>query len=349
MDENGIPEEIAVSVCRVAYGTDKDYGPSRGMGDAAYGVPMIGRSWHDGAKDTRENASHCGFQFEEQAQNALNSDALVAFVTQWNEWLVPYLTKETNTLYVMDDYPIRLQDEFDEEYSRDIEPMKGGHGDAYYMHLISFVRRFKGMEKPMCDDGTHSIAVNEDFSQWDGVKQAYREYAGDVFPRSFRAYDAIGRYENHTGRNEFSVLKVCSDENNLYFYAQFEKNIRFAPTGKPICLFLNTQTPDVPRWGGYNAQILIDCDGKASLCACAENDRYEWKEIASVPCFMEKDRLHLGVSKKALGVTEKEKTFSFEFKWSDNMQENDVMDFYQNGDAAPRGRLNYLYIFSKGK
>ena len=43
VDENGVPEEIAVSVCRVAYGTDKDYGPSRGMGDAAYGVPMIGR------------------------------------------------------------------------------------------------------------------------------------------------------------------------------------------------------------------------------------------------------------------------------------------------------------------
>ena len=25
------------------------------------------------------------------------------------------------------------------------------------------------------------------------------------------------------------------------------------------------------------------------------------------------------------------------------MQEPDVMDFYQNGDAAPRGRLNYLF------
>ena len=104
---------------------------------------MIGRSWHDGAKDERENASRYGFQFEEQIQNALKSDARVAFVTQWNEWLVPFLTEKTNTLYPMDGYPIRLQDEFNEEYSRDIEPMKGGYGDAYYMQLISFVRRFK--------------------------------------------------------------------------------------------------------------------------------------------------------------------------------------------------------------
>jgi len=25
------------------------------------------------------------------------------------------------------------------------------------------------------------------------------------------------------------------------------------------------------------------------------------------------------------------------------MQALDVMDFYQNGDAAPRGRMNYLF------
>jgi hypothetical protein len=32
---------------------------------------------------------------------------------------------------------------------------------------------------------------------------------------------------------------------------------------------------------------------------------------------------------------------NFEFKWSDNMQEDDnIMDFYANGDVAPGRRFN---------
>jgi hypothetical protein len=34
----------------------------------------------------------------------------------------------------------------------------------------------------------------------------------------------------------------------------------------------------------------------------------------------------------------------FEFKWSDNMQEEgNGMDFYVNGDAAPGGKSNFIY------
>lgn len=345
VDENGTPEEIAVSVCRVAYESDKDYG-FRGMGDAAYGIPMIGRSWHDGAKDTRKNASHYGFQFEEQAQNALNSDAPVAFVTQWNEWLVPYLTEENNTLYPMDGYPIRLQDEFNEEYSRDLEPMKGGYMDAYYMHLISFVRRFKGMEKPVIDTNKHSIVINTDFSQWDNVNIAYREYTGDVYPRSFKAYDAIGKYENYTGRNEFKILKVASDDEKLYFYAEFVNKIKFLSDGKPIILFLNVNDDKSARWSEYNYMVVINKNFEAELFECAENGKFIWKKVEAVNCFADGNKLHMEINKDILSK-EMGDDFTFEFKWVDNMQENDVMDFYVNGDAAPRGRLNYVYLFNK--
>ena len=46
-----------------------------------------------------------------------------------------------------------------------------------------------------------------------------------------------------------------------------------------------------------------------------------------------------------LGISSED--FSIEFKWSDNMQDRDVMDFYVNGDCAPMGRLNYTYYFKK--
>ena len=37
-----------------------------------------------------------------------------------------------------------------------------------------------------------------------------------------------------------------------------------------------------------------------------------------------------------------------EFKWADNYQENanweyDIFTFYTDGDAAPMGRMNYVY------
>lgn len=344
-DENGNPEEIAVSVCRVANGKNNEYG-FRGMGDAAYGIPMIGRSWHNGAKDTRQNASHYGFQFEEQARVALDSDAPVAFVTQWNEWLVPFLTKDTNTLYPMENYPIRLQDEFNEEYSRDLEPMKGGYGDAYYLHLISFVRRFKGMEKPALETELHTIDFARGFADWENVALTYREYTGDVSPRFCRGYDAVGLYENRTGRNEFDRLKIAYDGENVAFYAAFTNPLS-TRGGVPLRLFLKTGKS--PAWNGYDYAVEIDLAAQtAMLKKCVNDGEFRFDTVKALPeneflCGKREVQLKLSA-----GVFESiENSLSFEFKWSDNMQENDIMDFYVNGDAAPRGRLNYIYRYIK--
>lgn len=343
VDENGVPEEIAVSVCRVAYESDIDYG-SRGMGDAAYGVPMIGRSWHNGAKDEIKNASHYGFQFEEQINNALESDAPVAFVTQWNEWLVPFLTKENNTLYSMDGYPIRLQDEFNEEYSRDIEPMKGGYGDAYYMQLISFVRRFKGIEKPAVDSGRRSIEMKNGFKDWDDAGITYREYTGDIAPRNYAAYDAVGRYENYTGRNEFEILKTTADDNNIFFYARCVNDIIDRNEKNPVRLFIKSADNCAASWNGYNFMVEIDInDAKsAMLKICSDNGRFLWRDLYRTECMLVGKEIQLKINREWINICSE--NFSLEFKWVDNMQQNDIMDFYINGDSAPRGRLNYVYI-----
>ena len=36
-------------------------------------------------------------------------------------------------------------------------------------------------------------------------------------------------------------------------------------------------------------------------------------------------------------------SLDFEFKWSDNMQEDNPMDWYVNGDVAPESRFNFVY------
>lgn len=55
--------------------------------------------------------------------------------------------------------------------------------------------------------------------------------------------------------------------------------------------------------------------------------------------------MHLSIPRQLLKIGEG--NFRLEFKWSDNMQNADIMDFYENGDAAPRGRMNYIFILNQ--
>ena len=38
-------------------------------------------------------------------------------------------------------------DVYNEEYSRDIEPMKGGHGDTYYQWMCQYIKAYKAHEE----------------------------------------------------------------------------------------------------------------------------------------------------------------------------------------------------------
>lgn len=344
VDENGVPEEIAVNVCRVNCDPNYDRkGLTVGMGSAAYGVPVMGRSWHNGHKDTRENASHYGFLFEEQAQTALKEDPPVAFLCQWNEWLVPFLTQETNTLYDIGDYPVHLQDQYNEEYSRDLEPMKGGYKDAYYLHMISFIRRFKGLEAPAAATKMYSLDFKKGFEQWENVQPTYIEMTGDIAPRSFRGYDNSGRYENNTGRNEFKTLKVATNEDNVYFYAECSMSITSPAPENWMTLYLKTSDNTEKSWEGYQFVINRTApNGNTTVVEKANSNKdYSWEKVGTAEIKVEKNKIMLSVSRKILELPDR--NITFEFKWSDNMQTPDVMDFYQNGDAAPRGRLNYIF------
>lgn len=72
---------------------------------------------------------------------------------------------------------------------------------------------------------------------------------------------------------------------------------------------------------------------------------YCWQKIGCMDYLYCKNEMHLKIPKSMLDISGK--SFSLEFKWSDHMQNEDVMDFYVNGDAAPRGRMNYVYYFQE--
>ena len=62
----------------------------------------------------------------------------IVSVTWWNEWCAQ--------LYYIDGRGWIFTDNFDQEHSRDIEPMKGGHGDHYYQWLCEYIRAYRAGE-----------------------------------------------------------------------------------------------------------------------------------------------------------------------------------------------------------
>jgi len=70
--------------------------------------------------------------------------------------------------------PFLFVDTFDQEHSRDIEPMKGGHDDNYHCQMVSFIRRFKGVRPLPAASPARTIGLKGDFSQWQRVRPEYR-------------------------------------------------------------------------------------------------------------------------------------------------------------------------------
>ena len=339
-DEKGNPEQIPVSVS--CAGSPKGY--SVGVSEAYFGEKILSRSftYEKGGLDKRPNASHYGFFFEEQIQTALREDPPVAFVTQFNEWLVPYLTRKTNTLYEMR-HEILLQDQYDIENSRDIEPMRGGYKDAYYFKLISFVRRFKGLDAPAVATEKISDGLKISWADWEKVSPEYVEPLGDTAPRFFKGYDACGIYENKTGRNEFSKIKLALSDDKLFAYAQTAKDITPREPKNWMTLFVKVRANPDKGWNGY--QFAINRENADANTAFGEKyENGKWEKIGKAQMKCEGKNLVLSVDRKTLGI-ENDADAKLEFKWADNIASDDIMDFYVNGDSAPRGRLNYLFEY----
>ena len=55
----------------------------------------------------------------------------IVTITWWNEWCAINLGGGVYT------------DLYSQEYSRDIEPMKGGHGDKYYQLMKQYISAYK--------------------------------------------------------------------------------------------------------------------------------------------------------------------------------------------------------------
>lgn len=296
-----------------------------------------GRSYHDGRRDTRSEAYKYGFNFQEQWERAFELDPNVVFLTGWNEWIAMQLNKDKG--------PAIFCDQFNLEFSRDVEMMHDGYGDNYYVQMAANIRRFKGMAPAAEVSTAKSIDIAGALTQWDDVQPAYRDHGLDTLPRD---YPGCGdkHYTVTSGRNDFRTLKMTQDERNAYFYAETTEPITARTDPNWMWLLIDVRDADAPDWEGFNflANRSPSDENVTSLEICLGD--WAWQRLATVPYRVESNRMHLAIPKNLLGVANA--TTTIEFKWIDNGQApGNILDGYTNGDTAPNGRFRWRYQVRK--
>ncbi len=324
----------------------------------------MGRSWHDGGKDPREGAVNLGLNFDEQWRHALEVDPAFVFVTGWNEWVAGRYTEWSKYTDETSYYKGGLfVDQYTREYSRDCEPMRGGHTDNYYYQLAAWVRRFKGVRQRPEATGPSAISVDGKFDDWVAVVPEYRDTIGDVLHRDHLGCGNIP-YRNDTGRNDFVISKAAYDTDSLYFFVQTSAPI--TPSSDPywMLLLVDSDLDAGTGWLGYDFVVNLEveeesatlerapdgggCRALLNTLPCAPRTMVKqwqdgaWKTIGHGRYKVNGNGMELSLPRKMAG--QEQDTPCFDFHWADNIQGfTDVSELGVNGDSAPNRRWNYRY------
>ncbi len=327
-DDPAKPEQVNVAVAQNLRDRDGQV-TNMSNGDAR------GRSFHDGKTDIAPGAVNYGHNAREQWKRALELAPPFVMVTGWNEWIAGRFGQAGG--------PIHFVDQFNQEYSRDIEPMAGGHGDNYYWQLVANVRRYKGA--PPLPKASASVSISPDgsFEPWRDVAPEFRDHLGETSPR-----DSAGaggrRYTNRTGRNDLAILKVARDRDNVYFYARTREPLTPSTNPNWMWLLIDVDRNTSTGWEGYDFIVNRHVEGNGTTWLEKNTGGWGWTKAAEPKSRVNDRELHLAIPRAALGLSSGT-ALSLDFKWLDNVQRpGDILDVYVSGDAAPEGRFNYRYV-----
>lgn len=326
IDPAGKPEMMSVGVAQNAVGDRLG-----SMSEAA----AKGRSFHHGANDPAADAEPRGLNFAEQWENALKADPPFIFVTGWNEWIAGRFAEFGGVRK-----PVMFVDQYDLEHSRDIEPMKGGHGDSYYYQLVASIRRYKGV-RPLPPVVSRPIDIDGAFDDWNGVTPEFRDSIGDPVQRDHAGWGKAGIYRNASGRNDIVAAKVSADAGRICFFVRTREPLTPSTDPDWMRLLINADGDATNGWLGYD--FVVNRNGPKEGRSTIERhggDGYHWEKPVEIGFHANGDSIELEIPLEALGL--KPGPVILDFKWTDHTQETgDWSDFTLNGDAAPNDRFNY--------
>ena len=329
-------EQMTVGVAQNAWGT---HTPAAFSEAVSHSRNCYGRSWHNSAKDTAPSAVDRGLNYGEQWTRALEVDPRFIFITGWNEWVASNLP-EFNTVK----HPVMFVDTFNQEYSRDTEPMKGGHADNYYYQTIANIRRFKGVrEIPTAEGKQNAISIDGEFNDWVEVIPEFRDQIGDPARRDHPAWEKGRRYVNNSGRNDLVLHKVAWGPESISFYVRTETPITSWTDPHWMTLLIDIDCDHSTGWEGYDYAVNRTVTGATQTSLEKNSRNWSWKHCATIEYRVSGNEMELAIPRSAL--TDISNTDRFDFKWVDNYQaEGDILDFTVNGDSAPNDRYNYRFV-----
>ena len=293
-----------------------------------------GRSWHktqkEGYRDLAPGAIARGIQFQDNWDYALQKDPPFILTYGWNEWIVQRFAYPDGTSYFVD--------QFTDEFSKDIEPMKGGFGDAYYYQLAANVRRYKGV-RALPPIARRRISLKGNAEPWDAVGPEFRDTLGDAVARDFVGWNPTLHYRNTTGRNDIKRAKAALSGADLAFYVQTSEHLSAPVPGDWMTLYIDADRNAATGWMGYDFRV-----SPASGVIERNLGGYQWGQGRKVKTRIGGDSVEVLVPRALLNLAAN--AAGVDFKWTDNCyQKGDWSDFTLNGDAAPNDRFNYRAMF----
>ena len=307
--------------------------------DSAY-VPWL--------KKTVQHPEGYGIYFQERWEEALKSDPDFLYLNDWNEWTAgKYQPAEGKTTdFLKRKNTFFFVDQYNAEFNRTIQPMKGGYTDNYYMQMAQNIRRYKGVRTVPVLKGFQRMKIDGKFSDWDPVTVEYRDTKGDVLHRSHKGYGGTF-YIDNSGRNDILTCKVAVDQRNIYFYAATADPLTPSSDRNWMLLMIDADKNSATGWHGYDYMInksVLNEHQTTLMKYDAATER--WKQVQTVPYKYTANQLEIAVPRSALGLSSNR--FSIDYHWSDNPQSmDDIILFSTSGDSAPNRRFNYRCIWEQ--
>ena len=299
---------------------------------------------------TVEGAEGYGIYFQERWEEALHGDPQFLYINDWNEWSAGkypfadggtgnFLGRKSNFFFV---------DQFNAEFNRGIQPMKGGYTDNYYMQMAQNIRRYKGVRPIPQAQGYAAISIDGNFQDWDAVTPEYRDTVGDTAHRDYKGYGQL-HYTDQSGRNDIITAKVAVDEAFLYFYVA--ANEPLSPHTDPnwMLLLIDADQRADTGWFGYDYLInkSVEDEKHTTIARYTQEDSGgAWTVVDTIAYRCGEKELELALPRSLLGLTDTQ--LSIDFHWADNPKDlKDPISLCTHGDSAPNRRFNYRYLWKE--
>ena len=256
-------------------------------------------------------------------------------VTSFNEWMaIKYVN--ANGVYFVDVY--------NEEHSRDLEMMRGGYNDNFYLQLMSNLRRFKMTDAKTYQHTFTNIDIKNESSivLWDFVKSHYKDFAGDALKRDHQGAVRTLKYQDQSNRNDITDIKVAHNNTYLFFYVKTLEAIT-AYNGSDLNwmnIWIQTDS-EKSHFEGYN--YVLNRHPKQGVTSLERSTGgYQFELVGDVEYTIKDNVMQVAIPIELLGLSAN--NLHLAFKVSDNVTNfSDIMDYYVTGDSAPIGRLSFYY------